>query len=569
MTIMIKKIICSLFVISILASNANSEILKSDTTETFKIEPDDPVVRALDSLAQLLYLNSFPDYIEKRASENFPRDFIPEYSDSAYSERIEQLNQRSPIDFTYNARVKPFIKLYAVNKRELTERLLGLAELHFPYFEEQLDAYNLPLELKYIAVIESALNPVARSRVGATGIWQFMLGTGRMYGLQVNSLVDERADVHKATEAACRHFKDLYNIYEDWFLAMAAYNAGPGNVNRAIRRAGGAKDFWAIRHFLPRETRHYVSAFIAATYVMEYAEEHNLYAIPAPYAYSEIDTLHIKKQLSFNSISELLDIPYDHIRYLNPSFRKGIIPYKSQNPYVLRLPKDFSGLFVSNEDKIYNYKTDEQIKQEELAAKMAETIVHVVRRGEVLGTIARKHGTTVREIQQLNNLRGTMIRQGQRLVVRAPQPLSLPNISKNNNMHVVRSGESLSLIASKYNVSINELNHWNNLTTSKIYPGQNIIIKNDKDIVTADNDNQSEEIILDDDDFHVYEVDVEIEEILSDDTDYFLYIVKKGDTLLDIANKYEHISVEDIMEQNEIIEYDNLQEGRALRIVLQ
>lgn len=569
MTIMIKKIICSLFVISILASNANSEILKSDTTETFKIEPDDPVVRALDSLAQLLYLNSFPDYIEKRASENFPRDFIPEYSDSAYSERIEQLNQRSPIDFTYNARVKPFIKLYAVNKRELTERLLGLAELHFPYFEEQLDAYNLPLELKYIAVIESALNPVARSHAGATGIWQFMLGTGRMYGLQVNSLVDERADVHKATEAACRHFKDLYNIYEDWFLAMAAYNAGPGNVNRAIRRAGGAKDFWAIRHFLPRETRNYVSAFIAATYVMEYAEEHNLYAIPAPYAYSEIDTLHIKKQLSFNSISELLDIPYDHIRYLNPSFRKGIIPYKSQNQYVLRLPKDYSGLFVSNEEKIYNYKTDEQIKQEELAAKMAETIVHVVRRGEVLGTIAMKHGTTVREIQQLNNLRGTMIRQGQRLVVRAPQPLSLPNISKNNNVHVVRSGESLSLIASKYNVSINELNHWNNLTTSKIYPGQNIIIKNDKDIVTADNDNQSEEIILDDDDFHVYEVDVEIEEILSDDTDYFLYIVKKGDTLLDIANKYEHISVEDIMEQNEIIEYDNLQEGRTLRIVLQ
>ncbi|MFO8067373.1 MAG: LysM peptidoglycan-binding domain-containing protein [Bacteroidales bacterium] len=566
---MIKKIICSLFVISLLASNANSEILKSDTTETFKIEPDDPVVRALDSLAQLLYLNSFPDYIEKRASENFPRDFIPEYSDSAYSERIEQLNQRSPIDFTYNARVKPFIKLYAVNKRELTERLLGLAELHFPYFEEQLDAYNLPLELKYIAVIESALNPVARSHAGATGIWQFMLGTGRMYGLQVNSLVDERADVHKATEAACRHFKDLYNIYEDWFLAMAAYNAGPGNVNRAIRRAGGAKDFWAIRHFLPRETRNYVSAFIAATYVMEYAEEHNLYAIPAPYAYSEIDTLHIKKQLSFNSISELLDIPYDHIRYLNPSFRKGIIPYKSQNQYVLRLPKDYSGLFVSNEEKIYNYKTDEQIKQEELAAKMAETIVHVVRRGEVLGTIAMKHGTTVREIQQLNNLRGTMIRQGQRLVVRAPQPLSLPNISKNNNVHVVRSGESLSLIASKYNVSINELNHWNNLTSSKIYPGQNIIIKNDKDIVTADNDNQSEEIILDDDDFHVYEVDVEIEEILSDDTDYFLYIVKKGDTLLDIANKYEHISVEDIMEQNEIIEYDNLQEGRTLRIVLQ
>ncbi len=534
------------------------------------IKRDDPVVVALDSLAFLLRLNNFPDYHDNKIiTERFPKDFIPEYVDSIYAERMELLNQKSPIEFTHNSIVKSFISLYADRRRDLTERILGLAELHFPYFEEQLDAYNLPLELKYIAVIESALNPVARSRAGATGIWQFMYGTGKMYGLQVNSLVDERADVQKATSAACRHFQDLYKIYGDWYLVLAAYNAGPGNVNRAIRRAGGAKDFWAIRHFLPRETRNYVPAFIAVTYTMEYAEDHNLFPIPAPYSYDDIDTIHVRKQISFKAISELLDIPYDHIRYLNPSYRKGIIPYNSKEAYLLRLPKEHSGLFVSNEEEIYNYKTDEEIKQEELAAKMAETIVHVVRSGEVLGTIARKHGTTVREIQQLNNLRGTMIRQGQRLVVRAPQALSLPNISADNNVHVVKRGETLGLIANKYKVSVNSLQSWNKLPNTKIYPGQSIIVRhsgasnsNEQQIV------QSEEIIEEEVFENIFVIDNNIEDLFCDNSEYFLYIVKKGDTLLDIANKYDNINVEDIIEFNKLNNVDVLNEGQAIKIYL-
>ncbi len=564
--------------IAILTATHNIYSSTNDTVEVFTIKPDDQAVIALDSLAALLYFENLPDYSDLKATKDFfPVDFVPEYSDSVYQKRMEKLNRRSPIEFTYNARVKPFINLYAKNRRDLTERVLGLAELHFPYFEEQLDKYDLPLELKYVAVIESALNPVARSRAGATGIWQFMLGTGRMYGLMVNSYVDDRADVVKATEAACRHFRDLYNIYGDWHLVLAAYNAGAGNVNRAIRRAGGAKNFWAISSFLPRETRNYVPAFIAVTYVMEYAEEHNLFSVPPPYTYNDIDIIQVREQLSFSAISELIDVPYDHIRYLNPSFRKGVIPKNPSAPYVLRLPKKYTGLFIANEDKIYNFKTEEEIRQEQLAARMAETQIHVVRSGEVLGTIARRYGTTVREIQQLNNLRGTMIRTGQRLVVRAPQPLALPNISQEHNVHVVQRGESLSIIANRYRVSVNDLRAWNNLSGNTIFPNQRLIVRpgdSHEDIADAEELQEQDTADIKDEKFDLdisFEVEVDEwhENLFFKDESYFIYIVKKGDTLTDIANKYDNVNVNDIMIINNLDNTETLEKGQAIKIIVQ
>ncbi len=441
------------------------------------IAPDDPIVAMLDSLAALAVFSSMSQHTDTSIARkyDFPPDFVPAYSDSVYKKRIEALNARSPFEFVYNREVQAYINLYANQRRNLTERMLGLGALYFPLFEEHLDRYNIPLEIKYLAVIESALNPTARSRMGATGLWQFMYRTGLNYGLQVNSYVDERSDPIRATIAACEHLNDLYDIYQDWSLVIAAYNAGPGNVNRAIRRAGGVTDFWLIRHYLPRETRNYVPAFIGATYAMEFAEDHNLYAIPPLHSFFDVDTIGITREISLRTISQLLDISLDELRFLNPSFRQHIIPYKEGDPYVLRLPKEHTGLFLANKEAIYQYRTPEQIRQEELAAQLAETTVHVVSSGEVLGLIARRYGTTVSSIQQLNNLRGTLIRPGQRLIVRAPAPTASP--SDNPNVHVVRQGENLSAIARRYRVTVNMLMQWNKLGDTTIQPGQRLIVR--------------------------------------------------------------------------------------------
>ena len=485
-------LISLLFPFNLQAQQAPVETEEADTSSVFVITPDDPISAMLDSLSTL---KIFQNLASRRDTglhrHNFPPDFIPTFSDSIYQERISRMNDNSPFGFVYNARVKAYIDLYALRRRNLTENMLGLSQLYFPLFEEQLDRYDLPLELKYLSVIESALNPTARSRVGATGPWQFMYHTGRLYGLEVNSYVDERSDVLKATIAACEHFIDLYKIYEDWSLVIAAYNAGPGNVNRAIRRAGGVKDYWRISPFLPRETRNYVPAFIAVTYVMEHAEEHNLYAVPPVYSFLDVDTIQVRQQLSLRTLSELLDIPFENLRYLNPTYRKNIIPHHPEDPYVLNLPKEHAALFLANEESIYNYRSPEEVRQEELAAQMEETTFHVVRSGEVLGSIARRYGTSVREIQRLNNMRGTLIRPGQRLIVRAPadRPVTTPSSA---NVHVVRQGETLGVIASRYRVSVSNLMEWNKLNNSLIRVGQQLIVRPPEGGRSASTENASE-----------------------------------------------------------------------------
>ncbi|HSV87493.1 MAG TPA: LysM peptidoglycan-binding domain-containing protein [Bacteroidales bacterium] len=448
-----------------------------DTNTVFIIAPDDPITAMLDSLATLkIFQNISLRQSGQEIHRQFPADFVPVFSDSVTAARIQKMNDRSPIEFTFNAAVRAFIDLYASRRRAQTERMLGLAQLYFPLFEEQLDRHNLPLELKYLAVVESALNPTARSRVGATGLWQFMYHTGRMYGLRVTSFVDDRKDVRLSTVAAAEYLRDLYIIYNDWFLALAAYNAGPGNVNRAIRRAGGVKDFWKISPFLPRETRNYVPAFIAVAYVMEHAREHNLFAVPPVYSFLDVDTFHVHRELSLRTVSNKLDIPIDNLRHLNPAFRLNIIPRNQIRPYVLNLPREYSSLFMANEEIIYNFRSPEEIRQAELAAQMEETTVHVVRSGEVLGTIARRYGTTVGEIQRMNNLRGTLIRPGQRLIVRAPANRPV-NIAARPNVHVVRSGETLGAIANRYQISLENIMAWNNLESSLIRVGQQLIVR--------------------------------------------------------------------------------------------
>ncbi len=554
--LIIAVFISLLFQITTRAQQAGSSDTStgSASATVFSIHPDDPIAAMLDSLALLTVFRN----IEQRAEpivtgSAFPDGFVPEYSDSVYNARFRRLNENSTIEFVYNPYVKGYINLYATRRRELTERVLGLGQLYFPLFEEQLDKYNLPLELKYLAVIESALNPLARSRVGATGLWQFMYGTGRMYGLQVNTLVDDRSDIYKSTVAACEHFIDLYKIYNDWNLVLSAYNAGPGNVNRAIRRAGGVKDFWRVRPYLPRETQNYVPAFMAVTYVMEHAADHNLYPNPPIYSHLDVDTVKVVRQLNLKTVSEFLNIPIDHLRYLNPTYRQNIIPHNADKPNVLRLPRDYTGVFLANADTIYNHRSADQKRQEELAAQIQETVVHVVRNGEVLGSIARKYGTSVSEIQRLNNMRNTSIRVGQRLIVSAPARAAV-NVAANTNTHVVKSGETLAAIATRYRISTEEIKQWNSLAGNTIHPGQNLVVRRPAGVVaqvTVATEEETEQMF---------------DEEVNDDEEYFYYTVQQGDTLQKIIQRYSHITIEEITELNGLTTAVSLEPGQKIKI---
>jgi membrane-bound lytic murein transglycosylase D len=272
---------------------------------------NDPIIELLDSLVMLNNIIRFNSISNNETGITSIKD-VPNYSDEIYEQRIGKIY--SPIPLVYNEEVKKYIDLYAFKRRGLTSRVMGLSELYFPLFEEILDKEGLPMEFKYLSIVESALNPIAVSKMGATGLWQFMYNTGKMYNLKIDSYYDERMDPIKATHAACRYFKNMYDIYGDWLLVIAAYNCGPGNVNKAIRRSGGKTNFWEIAKFLPAETRGYVPAFIAVTYVMNYASEHQIFPVQPAYNYFEVDTLAVDKSVSLKKISAAVNFPLDVIK---------------------------------------------------------------------------------------------------------------------------------------------------------------------------------------------------------------------------------------------------------------
>ncbi len=335
--------------------------------------------------------------------------------------RLKKLDEKSPFDIEYNPALENVIKSFLKNRKKTYERLMALSDYYFPLFEEKLAKYHIPLELKYLAIVESALNPRAISRMGASGLWQFMLPTGRAYNLNVNSYVDERYDPIKATEAACQYLSSLYNMYGDWDLALAAYNAGPGNVNKAIRRSGGKTNYWNIRKNLPRETQGYLPAFLATMYIFEYHKEHNIQPQRSHIARIETDTVMVKRQMSFTQVSDLLDVTVEELRFLNPSYKLDIIPFMSDKPHYLRLPLDKVGIFVANEEAIYAYIDIENSKKEKVIPFTEEAAVttkyHTIRRGDTLSSIARKYGVSVNNLKKWNNLKGTNIRAGQKLKI--------------------------------------------------------------------------------------------------------------------------------------------------------
>ncbi len=412
-----------------------------DETVIEKIEEE-----AADSVAQ----EGLPRYevdslISAWYSKRAPivNDFVPDtlasadpviagVPDGVFIDRLQAM--MSPIPMVYNDQVRKFIELYVVRRRDLVQRMLSLKEYYFPIFESVLEEHGMPQELKYMSVIESALNPNALSRVGASGLWQFMLYTGKRYGLEVTSYVDERRDPVKASEAAAVFLKDLYDMYGDWHLAIAAYNCGPGNVNRAIARSGGQKDFWKIYYNLPRETRGYVPAFIAAAYAMTYASEHHIYAGETGVPPTS-DTVMVYQPLHFNQVTSVIGVPTETIRQLNPQYKHDVVPAQDGKTYSLALPVDATFSFAAYEDSIYardrkTYFPDNRVVKISEAKGYAYAgrtpdgkvkLIYTVKNGDVPGGIARKFGVRVADLNYWNNIRRNMIRVGQKLVIYVPK----------------------------------------------------------------------------------------------------------------------------------------------------
>lgn len=400
--------------------------LAAQPLETNRLLADDPVSARLDELAALPWVKNSPLHADtaKLNVHGFPPTYIPAWPDAAYQTRLAYLDGHTPFELTYNPVVQSYIDLYAVRKREMTSRMLGLADLYFPVFEEYLDNHHMPLELKYLAVVESALNPSARSRAGAVGLWQFMLPTGKMFGLKASSYVDERHDLHQSTEAACKYLAYLYKMYDNWELALAAYNCGPGNVNKAIRRSGGEKNYWKIYDHLPRETRGYVPAFIAVNYVFAHAAEHNLYPVVPTYCAHQVDTVQVCYPLDLAHVAMLTGSSAQELLDLNPTFKLGVVPDVEQ-PVTVYLPKKAAGIFVTNEDSLRYAKlnalppspTELAVTTPATTQTTSVTRYHTVKRGESLGSIAQKYRLSVTELKRMNGISGTLIRTGQKLKV--------------------------------------------------------------------------------------------------------------------------------------------------------
>ncbi len=476
----------------------------------------------LDSLLNLYYVQQsiqFDDSDSLYLAEN--DSLVPDYPDSVYIDRLSRIP--SIVDLSYNRIVKNFIDLYTKNRRERVSVMLTLSQYYFPMFEEVFDKYNLPYELEYLAIIESALNPRAVSRVGATGIWQFMYSTGRMYNLTVNSLVDERKDPYKSTVAAAEFLKDLHDIYKDWILVIAAYNCGPGNVNKAIRRSGGKRNYWDIYYYLPRETRGYVPAFIAASYVMNYYDKHNLAPVPVDFELNS-DTFLIHDKLHLKQVAEVLNIPINQLRDLNPQYKYDIIPGDSKD-YILRLPQVQDMRFIEFQDSIFAYKdsiffnqasmtvnpTSRHYQVPELSSDKYTKMLYTVKPGDNLGYISVWYNVRISDLRYWNNIRSNMIRTGQKLVVYVPN---------------------------------GRADRYKNVNTASFAEKQHL---NGQSVATVGSSAPQDQ-----------------EASVAGEIMY--YTVRSGDTLWEIAKKFPGVTDLDIAKTNQIRYGENIKPGQVLKI---
>jgi membrane-bound lytic murein transglycosylase D len=448
--------------------------------------------RLIDSLwlKELYSTGRFEEMYGTILNEDYEPVEYEELPTEVLKQRLQELNARTPFNVEYNPSLESVIKGYLKNRRKTMARLMALSDYYFPMFEEQLDKHGLPLEMKYLAIVESALDPRARSRVGATGLWQFMYSTGKIFGLEVNSYVDERSDPIMATEAACKYLKSLEKSLGDWDLALAAYNSGPGNVSKALRRSGGHTNYWNIRQHLPRETAGYVPAFLATMYIFEFAEEHGFKSNGPKYPYIVTDTVRVKKMIALEHVAKVTNLEMEELTFLNPSYKHEIIPVVKDEDYVLRLPVDAIGKFVANEEAVYAFAAAEFNSGEKPLPQFFEQsdrIRYRVRSGDYLGKIASKYGVSVNQIKRWNGLRSTRLRIGQRLTIypRGGGPKKTTTSSKSTasnssgaKTYTVKNGDSLWSISQKFpGVSVDNIRKWNDISGNKLKPGMKLKIQ--------------------------------------------------------------------------------------------
>ena len=524
----------------------NREFSKTETNNSYldsikKSFVKDDMASCVDSLwmKELTNLDLYNDISDDIKNINIDEKVDYELSTELLKSRLAAMDSKSPFDIDYNPGLENIIKSFLKNRKKSFERLMAISEYYFPLFEEALAKQNVPLEIKYLAVVESALNPKAVSRMGATGLWQFMYQTGKQYNLKIDSYVDERSDPLKSSEAAAQYMTNMYAIFGDWDLVLASYNSGPGNVAKAIRRSGGQQNYWNIRKNLPKETQGYVPAFLATMYIYEYHKEHGIVPNRAAIKHFATDTILIKKQMSFKQISDLLDVPVAQLQLLNPSYKLNVVPFYHDQSHFLRLPMDKIAVFASNEDKIYAYAqhetdlrerpfqvtkgivaTDTNYTQQRIT--LPKTSYYKVKRGDNLIVIANKYGVSVAEIKKWNRLKSNAIASGKslkiitnesvvRTVKKEPKTNNAPLEIKVNNTqiaasdaktskedktkkiiktdtlssnvvayYVVQKGDNLSTIAKENNVSVEEIKEWNHLSGTSIQLGTSLqVAKND------------------------------------------------------------------------------------------
>lgn len=602
-------VIFSLLSLTMFAQGNHPQTLQRDTIpEKISIEKKD-TKNLVISQADTEYLNAVDDQWAKDLNQSLlynnydvnEDQIISTVDEDVLRKRLEELGTKTPLDVSYSPILQTYINKYLKMGHSMS-KVMGLAEYYFPLFEARLAKYNIPLEIKYLAIVESRLNPRIGSNKGAIGLWQFILPTGKMYGLEINSFVDERMDPFKSTEAACIYLEKHYKMYGDWYLAMAAYNAGAGNINKAITRSGGQKNYWNVRPYLPKETQGYVPTFIAMMYMFEYADKHNLKPSRLDVNINTTDTVMIKKKLSFSEISRYVGIPVEKIEFLNPQYKLDIIPFRGDKQYPLRLPQKSISTFVSQEKTIYASTEQVEVAQKQPTVTAGESFTTVtaaisapaatpkpkpvetpkpvakvipkekkqsykVKRGDYLALIASMYEVEKSQIIEWNDLKSQALLVGQNLTiysdkipeVKAPvaekpvvaakttktqpeKPKAEPKVEVPNKpkvVHKIKSGETLGKIAGIYGVTMADIQKWNKLKTTYVYPGQSLDIYTNKK-VTADKTSTTAKKATEKEDKKEPKKDAKAP---------VFHSVKSGETLYSLAKKYG-VTVDDIKKTN-------------------
>lgn len=566
----------------------------------------DNIASCVDSLwmKELTSLDLYNDLENDIKNINLDEKVDYELPTALLKQRLKDMDSKSPFHIEYNQGLENIIKSFLKNRKKAYERLMAISEYYFPLFEDALAKQNVPLEIKYLAVVESALNPKAVSRVGATGLWQFMYQTGKQYNLKIDSYVDDRSDPLKASEAAAQYMTNMYKIFGDWDLVLASYNSGPGNVAKAIRRSGGQQNFWNIRKYLPQETQGYVPAFLATMYIYEYHKEHGIVPSRAAVKHFATDTIMIQKQISFKQLSDLLDIPVAQLQMLNPQFKLNVVPAYFDNKHFLRLPLDKIAVFTSNEEKIYAYVQHELDQRERpfsrfqtaLASRdsiergesytVSRTKFHKVKRGDNLSEIADRYDVSMSDIKKWNKLKSNKAPLGrklkiitsERIAARVKKPkadsTAVASVSKSTTtvttaiaqvtpkdqkvykeekvvsfqdvtkFHKVKKGDNLGEIAAKYDVAMSDIKKWNKLKNNNVALGKSLkIITNERVVTTVKKLVKSENIAATE--------KSKKEAVENTDKPEDFYIVEQGDNLSTIAKKH-NITIDELKKWNNL-----------------